>query len=186
MEPGPSETAEAVVELLTPPACREHVLGDLRERNRRNGQYLLDAARTLPLVIVSRIRRTTDPQLLLMEAFALYLAFLAYPWVNRDVQFLLTEGGLLRLALPVAVALYGLVLAGAYADPRKRSPLTPVLQSCFAIGCAYLGHAIQLSVTPASALPRTVILYGCLAGWIVLAALRFFFAQGDNRPSGAS
>jgi hypothetical protein len=30
------------------------------------------------------------------------------------------------------------------------------------------------------------MLYGGVAGWIVISALRFFFAQGDNRPSGAA
>lgn len=185
MEPSPSKAAEAFVELLTPPACREHVVGDLRERNTGTRRFLVDAAQTLPLVIVSRIRRTTDPQLLLIEAFALYLAFLAYPWVNHDSRFLLVESGFLRLAVPAGVALYALVLAGAYADPGKRSPLTPVFQSTFAVACAYLGHAIQQSIDPGAALPRSVILYGSLAAWIVIAVLRFFFARGDNRPSGA-
>jgi hypothetical protein len=34
---------EALVGLLTPPACRDHVLGDLHERYSSPAQYLVDA-----------------------------------------------------------------------------------------------------------------------------------------------
>ena len=46
MESGPSKISEAIAWWLVPPACREEVLGDLRERNQRSARYLLEAART--------------------------------------------------------------------------------------------------------------------------------------------
>ena len=51
---------EKIVGIFIPPACREEVLGDLRERNDGVQLFIYDALRTIPLVIVSRIRRTTD------------------------------------------------------------------------------------------------------------------------------
>lgn len=68
MYSGPSKAAEAIAALFVPPACREEVLGDLRERCSSPRQYAVDALRTIPLVIISRIRRTADPQVLLIQA----------------------------------------------------------------------------------------------------------------------
>jgi hypothetical protein len=87
MGSGPSKTAEAIVGTLIPPVCREEVLGDLHERYISPRKYVLEALRTIPLVIVSRIRRTADPQVLLMQAFAWYVSFLGAAWL-RDRAFL--------------------------------------------------------------------------------------------------
>src|SRR5215813_12620753 len=96
MNYGPSKTAEAIVAVFVPPACREEVLGDLHERYSSSGQYSTDAVRTIPLVIISRIRRTADPQVLLMQAFALYASFLIAAWL-KDIALLNKHWGLLRL-----------------------------------------------------------------------------------------
>ena len=83
----------------------------------------------VPCVIVSRIRRMTDPLVLLMEALALYLSFLAASWALAGTAFLHEPRGLFRLAIPATVALGVLVLADAYLDPRKRSVLMPLLEA---------------------------------------------------------
>ena len=77
---GPSKKLEMLAAFLIPPASREEVLGDLHERYKSPGRYLFDAFSTAPFVILSRIRRTTDPQLLLMEALLLYASFLVVAW----------------------------------------------------------------------------------------------------------
>ena len=59
LEAGPPALIESAVRLLVPPVAREHVLGDLAERYSSPRQYLLDAARTVPFVVVSQIRRTS-------------------------------------------------------------------------------------------------------------------------------
>lgn len=64
MHSAPPKTAERIVGFLIPPASREEVLGDLYERCTSSGQYILDALLVLPRVILSRIRRTTDAQVL--------------------------------------------------------------------------------------------------------------------------
>ena len=102
MSSGPSKIAETIVGVFVPPACREEVLGDLYERYRSAGRYGLDAARTVPLVIASRIRRTANAQVLPMQAFALYEAFLGAAWFTNRA-FLSERWGLPRLAIPTAI-----------------------------------------------------------------------------------
>ena len=63
-------------------------------------------------MIISRIRRTADPQVLLMQAFAVYLSFMGAAWFQGGA-FLREQWGLLRLAIPVAVAMLGLILEDA-------------------------------------------------------------------------
>jgi hypothetical protein len=87
MGPVPSKIAEAIVGALIPAACREEILGDLHERYISPRQYGLEALRTIPLVIASRIRRTADPQFLLMQVFAWYVSFLGAAWL-QDRAFL--------------------------------------------------------------------------------------------------
>ena len=119
---GPSKAAEAIVAVFVPPACREEVLGDLHERYSSRRQYGLDALRTVPLVIISRMRRTADPQVLLIQAFALYASFLGAAWLKAGA-LLREEWGLLRLAVPAGMAMLGLILEDTYADSGRQSPL---------------------------------------------------------------
>ena len=49
VHPRPPVVIENIVRLLVPPASREHVMGDLRERYRSPRQYLLDVFQGLPL-----------------------------------------------------------------------------------------------------------------------------------------
>jgi len=75
VETGPPALIEAAVRLFTPPACREYVLGDLCERYRSPGQYVSDAIRTVPYIIVSRIRRTSSAPLLAFQVASTFLTF---------------------------------------------------------------------------------------------------------------
>ena len=63
MEAGPHPVAERVVAWLLPPPCREHVLGDLYERNATTGRYVRDALRSMPFAVWGQVRRTTSPAL---------------------------------------------------------------------------------------------------------------------------
>jgi len=181
----PPRWLESLVELLIPPACREYVAGDLHQRYCILGQYLMDAIRTVPLVILSRIRRTTDPQLLLMEAFALYLSFVGTAWWI-DPLLLSDEWGLLRLAIPSAVALYALVIAGAYSSPGRRSVVKPIVHSAFALGCAFLSQSILVAIDPSFALPWKTMLYGAGASLMLLSGLRMVFASPEIGPRGGA
>src|SRR5579863_743508 len=98
---------EFVASVLIPPACREEVLGDLHERNPSPARYLIDAFRTVPLVILSRIRRTFDARLFAMYAAVVYLQFFAEGWFRAR--------SLLPDAIPTVAALIVLALEEAYA-----------------------------------------------------------------------
>lgn len=80
MPSGPPKLLENLARLIIPPACREEVLGDLHERYRSPAQYLGDLIATVPFLIVSRIVRTTDLQLLLTDTLLIYGSFLAATW----------------------------------------------------------------------------------------------------------
>lgn len=71
MYSGRSKTAEAIVAVFIPHAYRSEVLGDLHEWYSSLVRYGFDALRTIPVVILSRVRRIGDPQVLLMQAVAL-------------------------------------------------------------------------------------------------------------------
>jgi hypothetical protein len=99
MYSGPSKSP-SVVAVLVPPACRA-VPGDLHERFRSPLQYTSDVC-PRSLVIISRMRRTADPQS--DTAFALYMSFLG-GMVQRWAVY--EQWGLLRLAIPAAMAMLG-------------------------------------------------------------------------------
>jgi len=186
MEPAPPRTTEAIVAFLVPPACREHVVGDLHERYTTRGQYIAEAVCTIPLVVASRIRRTTDPQVLLMEAFALYISFLGVAWKLDGTSFLYEQWGYVRLAIPAAVALATLKLEDAYANPGKRSPLTPILQSTFSFSIVCLFEAALLAIDPRWAVPLRIMLYGGAIGIVLVSTLRMLFPPVDSRPRNAT
>lgn len=172
MNPCPSRAAEAIVAVLIPAACREEVLGDLYERYRSPLQYGLDALRTIPMVVLSRIRRTADPQVLLLQAFALYVSFLGAAWLKGG-------GGPLLLAIPAGIALFGLMLEDAYAKPGPRSPLRLVRGPLVGLGLALLSQAVLRAV------PAWTMLYGCGMGLLLTSAVRNLFPPVSDQLQGA-
>jgi len=166
---------EKIVGIFIPPACREEVLGDLRERSEGVQLFIYDALRTVPWVIVSRIRRTTDSVVLLMEAFCCYVSFFAAAAVLQP-PMIATREGLLRLGIPGAIALAMLVLADAYANPRKKSLLRPVVAVALAFACVYIVHAMS------PLLPRTLLAIGCGGSMLFLLVLRMLFPPIADRP----
>jgi len=177
----PSRSAECIVRLLLPPVYREQVLGDLRERYESGFQYFFDALSAIPCVLSSRIRRTSDPAVLLMEALVLYLSFFATAWYAAPASFFYDDNGPVRLALPTAVALLAFVLVDAYADPAKRWPLKPVLQAALAMGFAFVSQA-SLFKDPELAVPFQVMLVGSAMSLLLISAIRMLFTGSSGRP----
>ena len=169
---------EKLVGIFIPPACREEVLGDMRERNEGVQLFIYDALRTVPFVIVSRIRRTTDSVVLLMEAFCCYVSFLAVALVAQP-SMIATEEGLLRLAIPGAIALLVLVIADAYANPRKKSVLRPVLAVALAFACVFLVHVVY------PLLPGMMLAVGSGMSMMLLLVMRMLFPPLADRPQQA-
>jgi hypothetical protein len=183
--PRPPRTLEALAGLLIPPACREVVLGDLHERYAGLPHYLADVLSTVPLVILSRIRRTTDFQVLLMEAFVLFLSFWGAAKFG-DSAFLNDRLGLLRVAIPAATALLGLMLEDAYARPGRRWPMKALRAPIFGLGMALLAQATLAAGDPELTLPRFILWCGAATSLLLTCAIRMLFPPLADRPQGAS
>ncbi len=169
MASSPPERLEKLAGILIPPACREEVLGDLRERYRNPAQYLGDLIAILPFLFLSRIRRTTDMQLLLTDALLVYGSFLAAAWF-KDRAVLADDRGLLHLAIPAAITLAYLLLMNALVPPFWRVGLSGLLT----LGLFYSGLASSMDI------------YGFLAGLFLDSAVRALLALGVNRPQSAA
>lgn len=176
MESGPSKIAEAIVYWLLPPTRREEVLGDMRERNLGSAQFLIEATHTVPSVIYSFVRRTADPVLTLMAAVLMCTAFMAAArWLNREL--FVREDGFAQIAIPPAIILVTIILADAYSDPKKRSPLKPLFGP--ALGLA-LTYAAELSC--GSALSASVLASGGTLSVLLVSTLRLIFLPVTERP----
>ena len=102
LETRPPVLIDAVVRALIPPACREHVIGDLWERYRSPWQFVLDAAGTIPFVVASQIRRTSTLAGVVIHAFILFVSLGVSS--KRPVAAVAALGG----------AMLGFVLRDAY------------------------------------------------------------------------
>ncbi len=185
MYSAPFRIAQALVGFLLPPASREHVLGDFEERYTSPVQYATDVICTVPLVIASRIRRTSDPDVFLMEALGLYVAFLGAAWVF-DPPYLFNDWGLVRLAVPAMVILAATTLAAAYTDPRRRSPLQPVREATMGVAFGFLAQAAASLVDGSWAVPALIMATAGGMSLLLMSALRMFFSSAANRPQGAT
>ena len=172
MTPAPSRFAETVVGFVLPPSAREHVLGDLHERYQSSRQYWADAIRTVPRVILSRMRRATDMVVLLMEICTTYMSFFVAAWQLGGVSFLYRNSGFVRSAIPTAVVLLILVISDTYASARTRSPLRPILGAVVAVACAFLTRAM----------PLPIMVAGGSASLLLIATLRLLFPPPADRP----
>lgn len=174
MESGPPKVIETAIGWLIPPACREEVLGDLRELYRSPAQYLFEAACTIPCVVVSRIRRTTAATLLLMEWMSIY-AMLVFATLCLDRAALSEQWMCVRLAVPPAIILVVMTLGDVYAAGKRG--FDPVM-----------GPAVGLSIAAAFAvknfpeLPAFVFSLGGGAGTLIVATLRVMFPPPAYRP----
>ena len=175
-------TIEAVVGYLVPIACREHVLGDLRERNNTLAGYALDAARVMPYAIWSRILRTTSPRLLLLQGAVVFASFLAAAIASGPEYF---AGPLpfIRLAIPAAAGLLGLVVADAYRDDT--GPGDDVQQAIRRIRPIQWGfvaggatQVVLFIAQPAWFLPPKITLWASVLIWLLLIAVRALAARG--------
>ena len=152
---------EAIAAILLPPACREEVLGDLYERYRSLLKYFFEVLHTIPFVIASRIRRTADPGIVLIRAFALYLSFLCAARIWGG-DFLFERWALIRLALPCLIALLWLTLDDAWATISPRSAFSAARSRVVAVLWALASQTA----------PRPIMLYGCLVSLLLLSAIR--------------
>ena len=179
----PPRAIQAIAALFLPCACREEVLGDLQERCTSATQYFRDVLRTVPLVILSRIRRTANPHLVLMHAFVLYLSFYGAAWFKAPA-LLYEKWGLVRLAIPGAITLLALILEDAYAKPGRRSPLRLARGPLLGLSWMLLAQAAFWTSHSSLTLPIWIVLYGGALGLLLTSALRMLFSPQSTSPQG--
>jgi hypothetical protein len=179
MESGPSKIAETLVYWLLPAACREEVLGDMRERNQSSGQYLVEAAFTVPSVVYSRILRTMDAVVTFITAVSMYAAFVMCAWW-LDPDLLFRGNGFARVAIPPAIVLAAIMLCDAYSDPKKRWPLKPLFGPT-------LGFALIFAVelTGRWAPPESLLAWGGALSVLLASTVRLTFSPVAERPLAA-
>jgi hypothetical protein len=181
MKQAPPKTIEAIVSHLIPPARREDVLGDLHERYRSTAQYLMDAMRTVPHVIVSQIRRTTDRRLVIFEALALYLAFLTVPARPGGRSLIFEPAMLMPLLIPVVVALMALRFIDVYTRSESRTQKGFALQSVMAVALAYGAEELVRVAHAALTLPRGALLEGSALAAFLVWMLRWAMCSQEHR-----
>jgi len=163
----PPETLEKLVRWLVPAASREHVLGDLNERYRSPGKYLVDALCVLPFVIASQVRRSSNLPRVIVRAFVLwYGAFLG---TRQESWWVAT--------LPTVLATVALILRDAYRPTAPSSPSpTPPLAAAFDIAlvcaCVLMTETAAALWAPELLLSRQALVFGVPFGCMVLFILR--------------
>jgi len=164
VEARPPKVIERVVQLLMPPASREHVLGDLSERYVSPRQYLVDALRTLPFVLVSRVRRTCNPPL--DAAVVVMLWFWAVIWGSGEHVWL-------AAGIPAFVAISVLILRAVYRTNHLEFLPPPLSDYEWAFFGVLLSQAILENTFPVLALSPDALLGGFPVGFIMIFFMRW-------------
>lgn len=184
MPSAPPEIVEKTLSLLIPPACREEVLGDLYESCTSSSEYIREALCVVPMVILSRIRRTADPQVLLMQATILYVSFMGATWYQGKTS-LFDDPGFVKLAIPTAWVVFGVAIDDAYSSPGKRSMLKQMRGPVLGLGFAYLSQVALSTGYRRLALPPWIMFYGSALGLLCSVAVKSLFPAVTDRQVGA-
>jgi hypothetical protein len=163
MRSEPPKSLERVVGLLLPPACREEVLGDLYEKCETPRQYAATAARVVPSVILSRIRRTSDAQTLMMAAALVYASFLGAVWFT-DKSLLNDQRTFGQIAIPAFVALAFLIFDDAWTADRSGSPVRLLRGGALGLGAGSIFVVVSM--------PLQAVLLGCAASLLMISGVR--------------
>ena len=176
MHSRPPAVIENIVRLLVPPASREHVMGDLSERYRSPRQYLTDAFQSLPLIIASQVRRTSNPGRLGVVAATLFGLLNA----NAHNSWLVA-------ALPTLLATAALILRDVYRAPSP-TPFTATKSRPAAIdvgvaaGCMLLWQAFAALFAPQWLLPARALSVGLPIFCVLLFFVRLQAPQATSWP----
>jgi hypothetical protein len=118
----PPRRLERIAETLVPPACAEHVLGDLAESSRSHSAYVRSLLSILPRTVWSQIRRRATLGGIVFNA-AITATFLAVFLSSSPASN--EPSVLLRAAAPWAMWVIGCALAAAYGRSSMRPALNP-------------------------------------------------------------
>ncbi len=197
MEPqpltAPPAILEKVLQLLIPPAAREAVVGDLREIYCGPAQYLAEALRTVPRVVLSCAIRAANPPLLLLQGGLVFFCLMglsASLWRLSPVE----------AVLGTVVVLAGTLLCETYRQIGRptveRSIVEAILIAIFIIGFCpeILGRLrmapvgtpdFQLALQFVMLLPLAIPVLGILRTLLVVQGDRELGDFADNHANPA-
>lgn len=157
VETRPPVLIETIVRLSIPACRREHVIGDLWERYRTPGSFLLDAIRTVPFIVVSQVRRTSMIGSVLIHTFALVVGFAA------------GAGNINSAIAPVTAAVVGFVLRDAY-----KSAVSLTARQVLRDHVVVAGFVAASQIVVALVSPDLLLSFRALVGGTVSFGLTFF------------
>lgn len=161
MKHSPPRLIEVIVNFLLPPACREHVLGDLYERCTSTWQYMADALNIVPRVILSQVRRMNDSQMLVIEAFAAYITFTTAASMSEG-SLLLVEASSFRSVIPALTTIGAFALARVYTTRQS-------IQMMAALSLTFLSEAVLRAVNSTLAMTPVAIVSGAIVSALLLS-----------------
>jgi hypothetical protein len=168
METHPPEVMERFVRGLLPPDSREPVSGDLRERYVSPVRYLLDALRTVPFLIASRIRRTQHPAAILFLALFLWFA----------VFYGNTQPSWLIATLPTMAGIAALVLRDVYRMPGATRSREVAMDIAVYAASIALSQGVVALVAPDMLISKAALFVGFPLSCMVLFFLRLQRQEG--------
>jgi hypothetical protein len=169
MEARPPALIQWLVGILTPPPCREYVLGDLYERYRSSWLYALDALRTIPFVVGSQIRRKSSAPFLAIQALCVFACLM------DD-----TPSKILDSVVATAAALGIIVLRDTYRGREPRWPRAAFTDAIVAGGSAFVSLTVFAAIVPFGLSPSQAF----WDAFIPLFGLRMIWLpQSRNQPS---
>ena len=161
METRPPEVIERIVRVLVPPVSREHVIGDLSERYVSPRQYLVDALRTVPFVIASRIRQTQHP--VAVAFISIFLWFCIF-YGNKQVHWLVAT-------IPTVAGVLSFVLLGVYRTSLAR-PRDAALDIAVYAAFVAVSQGLVALLAPELLLSKPALVVGFPFSCILLFFLR--------------
>lgn len=182
MDTGPHPLAERVVARLLPPRCREHVLGDLYERNATTGRYVWDALRSVPFAVWGQVRRTTSPGLACLEGGAVYGGFLsAYGRIAPGA--LQTTDGVLGTVTPALTAVVVLALRDAWTGGPQRMSVRALVDAPLGVAIACATHVAVQALHSHSLGGTTVPMVAGVVSLLLLSIIRASHASATPAVS---
>jgi len=181
-----------LVRTLIPPAARESVVGDLWERYRSPGQYLFEALKILPYVVVSQVRRSTSFPLAATQAIILFGCLGGFVAPADPRASVIPAPRWEAAAVAAMAGLVALLLRDAYRATERWTIQRGFFDIVTVTGCMALSQAVlavlvtAADLSPGWLLPSIRALLFAITALPGLLVLRLVLGlDGDVRFSGA-
>ena len=159
---GPPPLLERLVLFLIPPAARETVAGDLCELYQSPEAYMVGAARAVPFVIASQIRRNLNVPALLMQGFIVF---------SCCTSLLITEGDRSAPghAAALTVAILSMLLVFNAYQGNEAPPARWAILEAIAVSASVMAYSLVVySSLRASHLISSDQFSASLYSWLIL------------------